>query len=455
MRRRSALRAIGVSLTVGVAGCMTSPLSRSTETATPTPRPAPTVSWTETWLGGERYRLRLTVQLNGADRVLVQRGQNNTLAELTQDGQYTIAGNETARGPVTFGQSVRVVRPRSGQSVDQLVSMHAVGSQEEPSIPTHLYGLSGSTGPDNSIDGQYSRTYTQRVARRRTTLTTAIPKLYYEYYTARYRTRDWGGYVSDRYDDPYLGSLASSIESYGERNNLSSRQIVQHAIRFVQNLEYTQDKATTGYNEYPKYPVETLVDRGGDCEDTCILLSSLLRELGYGSVLLVLPEANHMAVGVAGESSIEGAYYEYDGRRYYYLETTNGGWDVGEVPPAVQQSGSGARIREVDSRPVLVFAYQVFPREKGGVTVSLTVSNVGDATATTAQIEAGFQRRDGTVVASARTAVDRLETDSTTKTSIALPRVRGNELRARVRVFLDGSLHDAHRSSYVRKQTDG
>jgi hypothetical protein len=39
-----------------------------------------------------------------------------------------------------------------------------------------------------------------------------------------------------------------------------------------------------------------------------------------------------MGAGVAGGDGLSGAYFEKDGVKYYYLETTSEGWRLGEVP---------------------------------------------------------------------------------------------------------------------------
>ena len=80
-------------------------------------------------------------------------------------------------------------------------------------------------------------------------------------------------------------------------------------MAFVQSLPDTIDKGTTPYDEYPRYPVETLFARGGDCEDTPILVAALLDRLGYDVALLVLENAQHMAVGVSITDTYE-SYYE-------------------------------------------------------------------------------------------------------------------------------------------------
>jgi len=91
-------------------------------------------------------------------------------------------------------------------------------------------------------------------------------------------------------------------------------------------------KVTTPWNEYPRYPIETLFDRGGDCEDTSILVAALLDRMGYDVALLFLYHENHCAVGVSIEGS-HGSYYQHDDKKYFYLETTGEGWRIGEIPP--------------------------------------------------------------------------------------------------------------------------
>ncbi len=173
-----------------------------------------------------------------------------------------------------------------------------------------------------------------------------IPKSAYEYYKTvdRKKIHNYSYYVTDPTDDEYLSGLAAKFKEAAKKDNYSDLDMVKNIIFFVQNLQYVDDKVGTGYDEYPKFPLETLADEGGDCEDSAILLASLLRELGYGTVLIQFQD--HMAVGVKGEDSISGSYYDVDGSRYYYVETTSTGWDIGDVPE--QMANQPARILKLD-----------------------------------------------------------------------------------------------------------
>lgn len=209
------------------------------------------------------------------------------------------------------------------------------------------YVGSNTGDPDNSPDNdpgnntvpeQYIEvSYVWHYGKDAWTYDLKIPESAYQYYKTvdRKKIINYGYYVTDPEDDEYMAELAVKFKEAAEKGNYSALDMVKNIIFFVQNLNYVDDKVGTGYDEYPKFPLETLADEGGDCEDSAILLASLLRELDYGTVLIQFKD--HMAVGVKGESSIPGSYFEVDGSRYYYVETTSPGWDIGEVPDLMKE----------------------------------------------------------------------------------------------------------------------
>ena len=102
------------------------------------------------------------------------------------------------------------------------------------------------------------------------------------------------------------------------------------ALTFVQSLPYAHDTDSKGTDEYVRYPIETLVDGCGDCEDKVALLTALFYEMDIDFILLVLPE--HMAIGVQCDGIEADRYLQFRGKRYYYLETTMSGWQIGQIP---------------------------------------------------------------------------------------------------------------------------
>ena len=82
-----------------------------------------------------------------------------------------------------------------------------------------------------------------------------------------------------------------------------------------------------------RFPVETMCERTGDCEDTSILAAAVLRRLGHHVAIAVMPE--HAALGVEAPPGIPGHFATVHGHRMYYCETTAAGFFVGELPDSV------------------------------------------------------------------------------------------------------------------------
>lgn len=151
----------------------------------------------------------------------------------------------------------------------------------------------------------------------------------------------------ERYDIPQLveegrktlGNLTREFQNVFKRHREWSRQDrIDFVLSFVQSLPYTLDDVTTGYDEFRRYAIETLIEGGGDCEDTTILVGAILRGLGEKTALIFTP--GHIALGVSGNFS--GASVTDNGVTYYYCETTGTGWTVGDLPPS-----SGTKVTHI------------------------------------------------------------------------------------------------------------
>jgi len=143
--------------------------------------------------------------------------------------------------------------------------------------------------------------------------------------------------IRNAYEDGIAQTLSSIVyDAATEAGASTGRARADYALDAVQAFPYISDDVTDGYDNYNKYPAETLVEAGGDCEDSTILLASILvsEPYGLGTALLYLPpeKSEHIAVGVRGDSSVRGTYYTYDGIDYFYTETTGQGWEIGELP---------------------------------------------------------------------------------------------------------------------------
>lgn len=309
-------------------------------------------------------------------------------------------------------------------------------------------GWTGRSKPVRTDDEDgFLRTFRWRYRGQYETWDVTVPGPLFEYYTERHRTRSFGTYISDPFDKSLLADLADKIRSVGDERGLDQRQQINVAVRFVQSLEYTPDDETTGQIEYPKYPVETLVHDGGDCEDTSILLGALLRELGCEVAPIVLPNHHHMILGVSPTVDVNGRYYEHEGTRYYTLEATGYGWDIGEVPP--HYSNASAQVYPVDTDPVLVHEWAARPQDDGSVAVTVDVANFGSVSAEALDVYVEFTDADDSTITREQLVRDTEIPPSVSKryeSTLSLPDDR--QLRGRCVLTLGHRLHDASTSDW-------
>lgn len=218
--------------------------------------------------------------------------------------------------------------------------------------------------------------------------TLPIPQSLYDYYESRPRasTEDYSIYVTHPEDDSYIETLVGKIDEAAADAGFDQTETVNFAVSFVQSLPYTADSVTTSYDEYPRYPIETLVDNGGDCEDTSILMAALLTEMGYSVILLSFTK--HMAAGVAGVEGTSGTYWDHDGGKYYYLESTGERWEIGELP--AEYTGESAYIYDIKPTPILTHDWEASTSWFNKLDMTVTVENLGTATAYDVYIYAAF-----------------------------------------------------------------
>ena len=140
-------------------------------------------------------------------------------------------------------------------------------------------------------------------------------------------------YMEDTRDNDEIYAIASYIKETAKGMGYNDFETVYVFIRMVQSIEYMDDEeyCNGSANEFPKLPIVTLYDGSGDCEDTTYALTALLRAAGYDAVIVNYP--GHAMCAIAGEFN-SGSYFTLSGSdtQYYYIETTEYGWNIGELP---------------------------------------------------------------------------------------------------------------------------
>ena len=153
-------------------------------------------------------------------------------------------------------------------------------------------------------------------------------------------------FMLSEHDRPVMHALANEFS----KNAATDLDKINLALSFVQSLPYAHDADSKGIDEYVRFPIETLVDGCGDCEDKVALLTALLYEMDIDFVLLVLRE--HMAIGVHCDGLEAERYLRFHKKKYYYMETTMPGWQIGQIPEAY--FGKRMEVVPIDDTPGLL-----------------------------------------------------------------------------------------------------
>ena len=138
-------------------------------------------------------------------------------------------------------------------------------------------------------------------------------------------------------------SIASGVkESCLNPNN--DEEVVDALLNYCQDkgscsksIRYVSD----GVDDFAKYPIETIAEGCGDCEDKSILFGSFAFSLGFSVAIIVI--TGHVFVGVHLESAPTHNsqypsywYLNIGGDNYYTCETTMDGWLAGDLPLSSQ-----------------------------------------------------------------------------------------------------------------------
>lgn len=248
-----------------------------------------------------------------------------------------------------------------------------------PSAPTQITKLNDLKSSGEVI----SRFYEWSYGNESWTWNLEIPKDLYDYYRSieRAPVADYSIYVTHPLDDLFCEELASRLSDEASNWGFDRLETLQFVAAFVQNLDYLHEE-----EEYPNYPVETLVDKGGDCEDTAILMAALLQAMGYDAVLISLSspyrgEPGHMAVGVAFPGLSQGTRFTYENVDYYYLETTCVS-KLGYMPD--EYFDYSASIYELVNKPVLKLSslkWTIWGWPMNTLTLEASVTNWGTSDA--------------------------------------------------------------------------
>ena len=130
--------------------------------------------------------------------------------------------------------------------------------------------------------------------------------------------------VFDPAQDQVFSDLITRFREIRNQKKLSDDEYIELLTVYTQSLEYES------IGEKPaKFPVETIVENAGDCDDKSLLLARLLSIDGYRVSLLSFKLESHMAVGIGSDN------IQYKKTGYAYIESTN--YSFVGIPPDTLQ----------------------------------------------------------------------------------------------------------------------
>lgn len=325
-------------------------------------------------------------------------------------------------------------------------------TQPVSTITTNPPSITVSPAPTQTSSQSVNRSYKWSFKDSQWTWDLILPQSLYDYYKGlpRSPTRNYSVYVTHPSDDLYVDALVTKIKDAAKSKGYSEFETIEFAAAFVQSLPYTTDNVTTKFDEYPRYPIETLFDNGGDCEDTSILMASIVRSMGYGVVLLVFDpvagsSGGHVAVGVKGGENVYGTYWNYAGSKYYYLETTGDNWGIGELP--AEYKTASAYIYDMVPVPILTHTWTSTGH---GLYADLkvVVTNLGSAEAQNVYVYAAFDAGANLVWSPQNSPTFTIGIDQTVTITISIKVPLGEHTRILVKVVYGGYSVDSSYSDW-------
>lgn len=175
----------------------------------------------------------------------------------------------------------------------------------------------------------------------------------YLYYEGNDTDKTYAEYIQRFFcEDKYVTQLVEELKDLYNKYNKDSSSRYDYAnfvLHFVGTMKYVTDKESTedmlypgfgGFDEYYKFPAETLYDMCGDCEDYSILYAALMSASGYDTGVVTLPDHAMAIISLNGD--FDGAKFEANGKTYYYCETTSE-FNIGQLG-----TGSTSEVDKVD-----------------------------------------------------------------------------------------------------------
>ncbi len=165
-----------------------------------------------------------------------------------------------------------------------------------------------------------------------------------------YTNTFWARYFQDMYDKNYVRvqAMVSWFKAQAREKGWSSFDLAVEVIKCVQAIPYerpyqvvTDQSQAAAVLDYFT-PNEVAWYDKGDCDTKSMLLIMILRQLGYDLVLYFSESYQHAMAGI--NLNAKGTYKTSGGKKYYFVEVTYPGWNIGDLPAEFGDPGQWTMV---------------------------------------------------------------------------------------------------------------
>lgn len=152
-------------------------------------------------------------------------------------------------------------------------------------------------------------------------------------------------FVDEPHQEPLYDSMLLSFRELRGTLKLDDDRYAELIVSAIQSLTYRTDPVSLE----PKFPIETVGDGDGDCDDKTLLAAALLAREGYDVAILLFSAEQHVTLGIRGNGP------PFGNSGYTLVEMTtptlfgwlpdslNGGDVTLDSEPMVIEIGDGAK----------------------------------------------------------------------------------------------------------------
>jgi len=148
----------------------------------------------------------------------------------------------------------------------------------------------------------------------------------------------WHKFYIDMYNKNYyrVNDVVEWFEEKYKTEDWSAYDLAFNVAKAIQIIEYAYpsevaDNESYGSSELGFFtPNQIAYYQRGDCDTKSLFMVIILRRLGFDAVMYYSDAYEHAMVGL--NINATGTYKMYNGKKYYFIEATYPGWEIGDLP---------------------------------------------------------------------------------------------------------------------------